>query len=103
MRVLRREASLLLKVRPLDCVFNTSLVLTFIPPDLAHDLAALDLAVEAKLEVEQHLWDVGMAVPNPLVVDRIEITQDGEVMKEWVSQLWWDLEWVCRCWTLNKT
>jgi len=76
-----------LKVRSFDCVSNTSLVLTFIPLDLARDLAALDLAVEAKLEVEWHLRDVGMVVPNPLVVDGMEITQDGEVTKEWVSQL----------------
>ena len=76
-----------MKVRSFDCVSNTSLVLTFIPLDLAHDLAALDLAVEAKLEVERHLRDAGMVVPNPLVVDGMEITQDGEVTKEWVSQL----------------
>src|SRR5271156_5440295 len=87
-RVLRREASLPLKVHSFDCVSNTSLVLTFIPLDLAHDLATLDLAVEAKLEVERYLRDAGMVVPNPLVVDGMEIAWDGEVMKEWVSRLW---------------
>ena len=88
MRVLRREASLLSKVHPFDCVSNTSLVLIFIPPDLACDLAALDFAIKTKLEVEQHLQDTGMAVPNPLVVDRMEIAWDREVTKEWVSWLW---------------